>query len=248
LCGARDRQDWEARLVAREQTLSQAETLLAVHAREIDAERERLASQRAEQSLTARDERREMAELLQRERASLDEKRQQLELAKEAHLRQRGAVEQLHESATRMHRESLELRLVVEQMWGEISRQAPAAEVTRSLAALRQRLADNYRDAGQQLTAQKAELLELAGRLEKQQGRLVDERDQHKSWLKLQQAEIERQAARLVAREQQLQKQDQEWEAAQAEHAKERREGRERMRALLARVRELECRTLAPAA
>ena len=238
LAGRRDREAWEARLAARQSELEQAETLLAAHARELDTERAELAALREKLQLQARDERREVVEWKQRERAELAERKQHLDLAEETLAKHRAAVEQLRNDAARMHRESIELRLVSEQVWLELARNVPAAELTRSLAALRQRLAEHYREANEQLAAQQAELVRLAARLDDQQRRLLEQREQTRTWIASQQQEIEAQSARLVAREQELDRQEELARQQDQRWQKERRELREQIRHLLGRLRQ----------
>lgn len=237
LVGNRDRQAWEARLTSRQAELEQAESLLATHARELDEQRAALAAEREKQALEMRDERRELAQWQQRERGELAERKQQLDIAEEALDKHRAAVEQLRNDAARMHREALELRLVTEQLWLELTRHVPAAELTRSLSALRQRLADHYREAADKQAALQAELVRLGTRLDEQQRRLVEQREQLRTWLAAQQQDVEAQAARLVSREQQLDQQEQLAHQHEERWQKERRELRERIRELLARER-----------
>jgi hypothetical protein len=240
LAGRRDREAWESRLTARQNELEQAERLLAAHARDLDDGRAALVAEREKIQREARDERRALAQWQQRERADISERRQQLDASEEALARHREAVEKLRADAAKMHREGLEMRLVSEQLWLELARQAPAAELTRSLATIRQRLADHYRDATQRLAAQQAELVRLGERLDQQQQRLVEQREQLQTWLAAQQHDIECQAARLVAREQELHAEA--TAAGQRETAwhKERNEFRREIRELLARLRRQE--------
>jgi hypothetical protein len=240
LSGTRDRQAWEARLASRQAELEQAETLLSKHARELDEQRAALVVQREKQALEARDQRQELAEWQRRERAELAERKQQLELAEEALDKHRTAVEQLRGETAKMHREALEMRLITEQLWLELSRHAPAAELTRSLAVLRQRLAEHDRDAQRRLAEQQAEMRQLASRLDEQQQRLVDQREQLRQWLAAQQQEIDAQAKILVAREQQLDRQETAAQQQETAWQNERRELRGQIRDLLARLRERE--------
>lgn len=238
LTGARDREAWEGRLAARETELQQAETLLAMHAREIDEHRGALLAEREKLAQQARDERREIAEWQQRQRAELAERKKQLDLSEEALDKHRAAVEQLRDDVARKHREALELRLVTEQLWLELTRHVPAAELTRSLTTLRQRLAEHYRETEEKQATQHAELVRLAARLDEQQRRLVEQREQLRQWLAAQQQDIESQAARLVAREQQLDQQERVAQQQEERWHKERRELRHRISELLGKLRQ----------
>ena len=56
-----------------------------------------------------------------------------------------GRPDQLRTDLLRIQRETLEMRLVTEELWVRISSVAPAASLTQSLARLRAQLSENYR-------------------------------------------------------------------------------------------------------
>ncbi len=248
LTNGRSRQAWESRLAARERELTQAEQLLARHMQELEASRVQLAAEREQWRQEAKSERRAIAERAQRERAALLKRQQQLQVSQQALDSHRSVVEQLRADAAKMHREGLEMRLVAEQLWLELVQHVPAAELTRSLSGLRSRLAEHYRTANRELTSRQAELVELGQRLQEQQTRLTQQREEVRAWRDVQQREIEVQAARLVARERELDEQ----ERAASSHAQrwsvERRELQQQIRELLARLRVSEPRETSRAA
>lgn len=237
---AQTHSDQEARYAARQAGLEQAESLLNKHAHDLDQERKRLAVQRDEQQLEAKQQRQELAAWQQRERAEWAAKKEQLDVATEVLEKHRVAVEQMRCEAAKMHREALEMRLISEQLWLELSQHAPAAELTQSLATLRKRLAENYRGAKEHVAEQKAELVRLAERLDEQQARLHEHREQVRAWQAAQQQEIEQHAARLVQREIELDRQEKTQQLESTRWNHERRELQQEIRRLHSRVRELE--------
>jgi hypothetical protein len=237
LVGTRDREAWEARLADRAADLEQTESLLSAHARDIDQQRNLLAELKEQHALELREQRREFAAEQQRERAQLAARKEQVDLASEALDKHRAAVEQLRHEAARLHREALEMRLVSEQIWQELAGHLPPVELTRLLSALRQRLAESYRAEHQRLAAQQVELQQLGGRLDEQQRKLVEQREQTRTWLSAQNLELESQAARIVAREQDLDKQQAHFRAEEVAWRDERSALRRQVRELLARLR-----------
>ncbi len=243
LAGQRDREIWEQRLLTRQAALDEAEALLAKHAGEIDAARSQTTTEREQLYAEMREQRRELALWQQQERASLATRKAQLDVANEVLDKHRIAVEQLRAEAARMQREAIEMRLISEQLWLELSQHAPPLELTQSVASLRKRLAENYRGTKEHVAQQKAEIVRLAERLEEQQRQILASRKQSQSWLAVQQQELETQAARLVQRELELDQQQQELAAQHNQWANERRDLQQELRRRLAKIRQLEAST-----
>jgi septal ring factor EnvC (AmiA/AmiB activator) len=99
-----------------------------------------------------------------------------------------------------MHRETLEIRLATEELWAELSGSAPPAVLTRSLGRIRSRLADHYRMANLELKQKQEELERLAGQLSEQHEKLVGQKRNFDVWVAQCREEVEQQAARLLAR------------------------------------------------
>jgi hypothetical protein len=164
--------------------------------------------------------------------------------------KRRAALDRLHAEATLRHREAIEMRLAAGELWQELTRQAPSVELTRSLSALRMRLAESFRAESVQLAEQTAELRELAGRLDMQHERLMREQAEWRAKQAEQERHIELQAKALVERDRQLDQQAQQAALEQSAWIAERRELQQRLRERLTRIRELESSEarLAPAA
>ncbi|MCA9271340.1 MAG: hypothetical protein KDA41_22810 [Planctomycetales bacterium] len=178
---------------------------------ELDAERASLAVQRQDLE-RQRDDFHEQMRLaradLARSRgaveAELEESRRAL--AQRGHeLSQReAAADRLHADVAATHREALELRLATEQLWAQMGGKLRPEQVAHSLKRLRKRLAEHFQLADETLDQKKAALCELSERLDEQSQKIHAERREMQSWLERRQEEIEFQAARLVAREQEL--------------------------------------------
>jgi hypothetical protein len=179
----------------------------------------------------------------QRERAAWDElrgiadleilsRRRELESREAIVERQRVAMEQMRTEIASVHRQSLEMRLIAEQLWAQITGRLSSAEITRSIASLRLQLSHQYEQEQKALGKQKDELVQLADRLQAQHALLAAERQDVKTWGAARQAGIEQQARQLVEREQQLETEQQELRAARQTLADERRRYEQEIRDL----------------
>ncbi len=193
---------------------------------------------------------------LQRERAALDEhngvsdlellaRKREVESRESIIERQRAAMEQMRTEIGHVHRQSLEMRLIAEQLWAQITGRLSSAEITRSIAALRMQLSQQYEQEQKALTKQKEELVQLADRLQMQHQLLTTERQEVRTWGSARQAGIEQQARQLVEREQQLESEQQDLRAARQNLHDDRRRYEQEIRDLAAQLREA---TAAPAA
>jgi len=151
--------------------------------------------------------RREQQRLLAEQRraqSELDRKRRELAGRSQQVDRCHAALAQLREEVGQMHRSTLEIRLAAEELWAQLAGAAPPAVLTRSLGEIRRQLAEDYRAAGNALAEQKQQLIALGVDLRRQHQHLADEKQRLEQWLAGQEREIDGRAARLVAREQQL--------------------------------------------
>jgi chromosome segregation ATPase len=177
----------------------------------------------AEELATQRDQ-------LQQATADLAQERQAIQRRADHVDQCRTAVEQLRGELGRMHRETLELRLATEELWVQLSGAAPPAALVRSLGRIRAKLADQYRQANAELAEQKKELEAIRRQLAAQHDKLIEHKLQIEQWAAGRREECEKQASRLVAREQELhretirlRKQTQRWQAERASYQRELR-------------------------
>jgi hypothetical protein len=146
-------------------------------------------------------------------------------------------LDQVRDEALRLHRQSLEMRLLAEQLWAQITGNLTPAEVTQAIAQLRLKLAEQYRLEEQQLVARRDELLQLSERITRQNSDLEQLRSGLRDWAAARQAEIERQAQALVQRELALDSQQDELRAAQQEWNAQRRGYEQQIRELTNQLR-----------
>jgi hypothetical protein len=116
----------------------------------------------------------------------------------------RASLVQLRDELTCMNRETLEIRLATEELWVQLSGAAPPAALTRSLGRIRAKLAEQYQQANAELIEQKKELEAIRSQLVEQHEALVIQKRRFDQWIADRQEELEQQASRLVAREQEL--------------------------------------------
>ncbi len=110
--------------------------------------------------------------------AELEKQRQAVERRSEQVDQCQATLEKLRAELSRMHRETLEIRLATEELWGELSGTVPPAALTQSLGRIRSKLADQYRQANAELQSQKDELERIRGQLAEQYKKLEMQKDQ----------------------------------------------------------------------
>lgn len=140
----------------------------------------------------------------------------------------RAVLEQLRDELGSTHRETLEIRLATEELWAQLSGAAPPAALVRSLGRIRAQLTDQYRQAAAEVAEQKKELEAIRGQLADQHRTIVEHRERLEQWAVARQDACERHADRLVAREQELHRQETEhrqqsaaWQAERSAYQRE---------------------------
>jgi len=155
----------------------------------------------------------ELRRLLNLERRQLEDAQQQADLRartqEESLAKRAAAVEQIRADLMRVHQGTLDIRLVLEQLWGQLCDRLGAAELSRAVAAGRARLADEYRLAGQTLAEQRKEVDEVARRLTEQQSRLRRQRTEIQEWLARRNQDLHERETRIAVREERLGRADQ---------------------------------------
>lgn len=187
--------------------LDQATIYLEREAEELDTARTRLEQDQAEWRRIVEEQRKDLERREQTLDGELESRRKKLAHREQTLDQQLASVEQTRQEILRVHRESLEMRLVAEELWAQVAGRVPPAEVTQAIANLRSRLANQYRVENKQLAARKQQIVELSERLEQQQEALARQRRELQAWAAARQVEIEEQAKRLVTREVELDQQ-----------------------------------------
>ncbi len=198
---------WQEQLQARENILNQQLEEVADEAAALQRQRELF-----EQEQQAAHETLSTSRLEQQRR--YDAKAEKLNNRERALDERSEALHQMEATVATTHRETLEMRLVTQQLWTRLTGIAPPGELTSSLAQIRGRLADHFQMASSSLEKQKQELLELSARLDQRQEQVRQQRIEVQEWVARRHEEIEEQAARLVAREQELEAQQRQFDKA----------------------------------
>ena len=230
---------YEEQSALRDRQLRQAEQLVAEQSEQLLRDRSELAA-----DCQAWDERRRLQsqaidEQTRAATAELEDRRARLDGRVEWIERQRAGLEQVRSEITALHRQSLEMRLVAEQLWAQISSRMSPAEVAHSIAQLRLKLAEHYRLEELALDAKKQELIGLSDRIARQHRELTVLQGGLKDWSGARQAEIEEQAARLVSREQKLEAQQDDFRHARTQWQGERLSYEQQLRELRAQLRDV---------
>jgi hypothetical protein len=216
-------QSYEQNLKEREAQLEAAEAALARSQVEWDEGRQQEHQRRSEiqarleeqQKKTVEGQRRIEIEL-QTERETLQGRSQQLE-------RRSAALDQMRGDLLRVQRETLEMRLATEELWAQMSSVAPAAALTQSLARLRAQLTEYYRLQAIEAETQRREAEQLTAAVVKQHQQLLAQKQEWQQFAGVEQRQIELQASRLAAREEELNRQQERQYHAQQELETERR-------------------------
>jgi hypothetical protein len=223
----------------RDQQLRAAETLLAEHARQLEQDRTALLADRQTWEEQKSRQRRANEERQQASEAELADHRQRLEARQDWIERQKAGLEQVRGEILALHRQSLEMRLLAEQLWSQITGRLAPAEITQTISQLRLKLAEQYRLEEQNLQGRRDELVQLGERISQQHRELTQLRTGLRDWAAARQAEIESQAAALAQRELAIDHQQEQFHRAQREWQSERRHYEQQIRDLTSQLRTL---------
>jgi septal ring factor EnvC (AmiA/AmiB activator) len=193
--------DWQA---SRPASSIADEPRLARLQAEVQALYEQLVSRQKTFDEEVAETRQRMAAEHEQAMADVQQRRDAIQRQSEHLDRSRATLQQLRDEVGRVHRETLELRLTAEELWAQLCGAAPPAVVTQSLGRIRARLTEQYRGANAELAERKQELEAIRGQLLEQHAKLVEHKQQFDAWITSRQEDCQQQAARLVAREQQL--------------------------------------------
>jgi hypothetical protein len=154
------------------------------------------------------------------------------------------ALGQLQSELRITQREVLEMRLATEETWAQLAGALAPASLTRSISQVRARLADHYRSTLDELLHRSEQLETVRRDLTQQLQGLEAQRAELNAWAERRHVDIESQAARLVSREQELDRQQQHYEQMESQWHIERTDYQAEIRRLLASIRDLEIEEL----
>ncbi len=205
--------------------------------REVEASERHLQSQisqlgfdRRQMADQQQDREQTYAETMQRieaeradERARFERQLKQLAERDEELDRRAIAVDQLHNDVSRMYREAIELRLATEQQWAEMAESGSETELTKRRAELRSKLIQQFQLSEQRVQDERREIAAMLADLEQHRVNIEQQRNEVREWVVERNAEIERDAKRVMEREHELNRQlsehrflEQQWVERQA--------------------------------
>jgi hypothetical protein len=230
----------EETLQARRREIEASEARLVQAQADTERLRRQLLDQQQQFQEAMRAERSQLAAQQRRGLAEVEEKRLAAQRRSEHVDQCRTALEQLRAELGQIHRETLEIRLATEELWAQLSGVAPPAALTQMLGKTRARLADDYRMANDDLRRQREELEGIRGELAEHHEKLVQQKRQLDQWAQRRQQQIEQNAERLVAREQELDHQETALKRLAQQWQVERIESQREIRGLRVKLADLE--------
>ena len=227
-----------AELEKQSQALSEGRSELAAEREKLSTERQQLRNEREEWSTFRTREETRFKQQRSMDRAEQTQRQEALDCRSEELSKRQATLEQMQVTVTDTHREALELRLATEQLWAQLGKEVSPRELAETLGELRAKLSEHYRTAEDALELQRDELQEMASRLDDQQQCIRDDRLQLQQWVERRNEEIEFQAARLVAREQELHSQQSQLALTREKWEQQRNEYEDEIRRLQAKLRQ----------
>ncbi len=131
---------------------------------------------------------------MESERRLLAERKVELDRRKET-------LQRMQDETQALHREALEMRLVTEQLWIEISGKAPTANVESLMETLKSRLNEQYESHQKTIDQRKAEMQGLQELVEQKQANVREQSVKLQQWVESRHDEIKSYAAEVDARE-----------------------------------------------
>jgi hypothetical protein len=196
-------------LQQRERAIEQSEALLFNQQTQLARETDLLEAERRHVDELKRSLRADAAAAMEQANQELIDKRRALREQAAQIQRRETALSQLRAEVAAAQRENLEMRLATEELWIKLTDRVPSAELSRLLAELRARLAENYRLATQDVCEVREQLATLEVRLREEASSVRREREQFDAVAARRQADLVEQAERLSKREHEINQQEQ---------------------------------------
>lgn len=222
----------------KEESLTAGEIALGEQTLTLENDRQSLARERADWQRQKGADREAIALLKSRAEVELEQRRTRLATRETALEQQQAALDQLRGEITTAHRQSIEMRLMAEQLWAQVQGRMPPLEITQSIAQLRLKLGEQYKMEQRSLGEQKQELLKLAEKIASQSTELRTQRHELQSWFASREEEIERHAEALVIRERELMEQSDKLRDSENRWNSDRRQLEQEVREMRSRLRQ----------
>jgi hypothetical protein len=229
--------EFRERLAQREAELRSSEQLLAEHAALLDRDRAALVADRQAWEECKSRQRQELEAENSAAAEDREDRQQRLDARQDWIERQKAGLEQVRSEILGLHRQSLEMRLIAEQLWSQITGRMTPADVTHAVAQLRLKLVEQYKLEEQHLDDKREELVALGERLTGQHAELKQLQAGLREWTSARQSEIEQQAAELVQRELALDADEEQHRQAQHAWQADRRRFEQQIRDLTSQLR-----------
>jgi hypothetical protein len=210
-------QQREADCQQREQRLDAAGKLLEQQMADSRRYAEQLREQQRQLDSWSARQQQEWAKRQRQWHEQMEARQKELDLQAETLQKRQSALTTLESDIGQLHRQTLQTRLITEQLRIHLQQDVSDAELSRATAHWRVQLAELLRPAEAKLTAKRDEIKQLVIRLKKRRQDLETRRDQLQDWFQQQQADLEKQMEVLTAGEQQLEQQR--WELWQQREA-----------------------------
>jgi hypothetical protein len=233
-------QQYEHKLAQRQQAMEEAEAVLAREQVEFNDARQAAQQREAEHLMQVDHQQTKTIEQQRLAEVELEKQREALANRAKVLERRATALDQMRADLLRIQREALETRLATEELWSQMSGLVPPASITQSLARLRVQLAENFRLQATDIVKQKTEAEELAAKVAREHGRLASQKNQWQKWAASERQQIELHAARLVAREEELQREQSRYQQAQQQWQSDRQTLEREIRRLQSQVKRSE--------
>jgi hypothetical protein len=191
----------QAALLTRARQLDEQEKLMDEQWTQLNAQRQESERERAELNEEMTRVRRQEAEHQRRLAAQESHQKRTWEARQQQFDRRQIALEKVRQEIIRLHREALEMRLVAEQLWSQLTTRVHPRELTKGVSQLREQLADEFRFVQQDITDQRATLEGLIAKLDAQRDEIAAQRNELTAWVGRRQQELTTEADRLSEHE-----------------------------------------------
>ncbi|REJ70225.1 MAG: hypothetical protein DWQ31_01780 [Planctomycetota bacterium] len=227
-----------AELEDRQRLIDDAEALLAEGQQELNQQIRHWQARQLREENDLRSGRQQLAEAERQHEEQTQQRSQALSRRGEQLDAREAAQRQASERVAQVHQETLELRVAVEELWAKLTGVIPQPKLVAELEQIRGRMADHFRLEQTALREERARLEAAEARLESQHGKLQAEKQELVRWVAQRSDEIERQAARLATREQELGRLSRQLDEQSSDWDEERRTYQREIRNLLAELRQ----------
>jgi len=211
--------------IARRQHLEESESMLVQHQELLNLKGLQLEKDRKQLDQQITSFQKEKQQSQRRNEAELQKKNQAI-LRQHKQLESRkAATDRLGAELKQKHHQTLEMLLIIEELWAQLAGTVAPAKLTESIGKLRSRLNDQYRKEKEESDRRTKHLEQLISQSAEQQEKLKVQKQNLQQWTAHRQRQLEEQAARFVTQQQELDRRhshldqmEQKWHAERQDH------------------------------